>query len=422
MTETVAQPYERLKPPSPDAALEQARSLALASSVQMANAEFAEHRAAKGKGDYTDEQKTRQWLGFITNLQEGNHDVTLVQDKKLMIALSTTSNQLRAVAENQDLGEGFKNIALNRLIAKKGAEVTVELADRRVITIPMSVLQEAHMITHKDAHLAALQGNKQAVTEAYLNSATGAKTGSKVEDLTPDAIKEVAGDTHNIRAESMGKYMDHMIAQATSEGTIPADLQRRIDQLKELQDKMKTQVIATADDVSDMLEIMTSREFTGIEIDELNNQINETRQTLNGIQQQMVDLSPSSETWKQLNKEKMRLHYQLKDLTIQKGLRQRSTTETSRSAIGDFFERAQNGEYSQDVMNKINGALESGKFDDLMSTALEQMKTAGKSPEEIEAAKQRMDELREKGMKIAGGAMLILLMLILQSATSGAKR
>lgn len=429
MSEVVAPQFERERVASPDNTREQVRTLAIASVVAEGNKGYKNFQETGGNPPPPAEQNTRNWLGYLTNLEEGVHDKPLIgqsadgspNGKDMFIAISVDSKAVQASADGLTQGTGFENVKLVALKGKKGTTVTVELSDSRIITIPVSVLQEAHLITHQTAHLAGLSPEKRKIGEAYVNTVI-AGSGLKIDSLTGDDLKEVAKETPGIKPDAAAAYIENVVHKISTSNEISAltpqkkgAVEAKLKELADLKDRLRQQAVTTVDDMSEMLSLMNSQEITGIAVEDIKKQLNETSIQLAQITNQMLNLSPDSADWKSLNKIKHDLNIQLKDLHIQRNLREKSSQDKSQDIIEDFFERAQNGEFSSDMIDKINSGLKEGNLDEVMETALTEMTKAGKSEAEIEAAKKKMDDLKRKGILIGGGAVLLLFFLFMQA-------
>ncbi len=426
MVETLGAGYERVKPASTEASLEQARTISLASVLHQAGETTRAYEAGMDR-ELTPEENTRVWFSRISNMGDGmyphsedsatNKSINLRgKENDLYIALTPDGKGVYSTDATADIDNTHKRVRIDAVVVRKGNLVSVRTEDGSNITVPMSVLQESFLLTHADSLVTdTMSPAQKEILGAYVKTKKGILPYTP-SNFEPRAMKEAAGETPAIKAESARKYAKKMMDEAATATDITG-MEDRIKELQTLHDRLAGQEICTAEDMRELIRITTSEQFTRMSVTQIETDWNASDLEIKRLKMQIettTDPTQRAQLEVLLQKQQTRQNElsMLKDLHVTMG------DQKSMDAITGFFEQAQNGGLDSATLGRINTALENGNMDDIAKEALAQLeKNTTMTATQKEEVTKRVNELKEKALLVGGGLLLMLLLMMVQSAT-----
>ncbi len=416
---------------------EQVRDAALGATGQAAGEDYRKYQERKGKLAAEDPtranyEKTRNWLGFIESQQngtikDGSHiplrgeQMGIKGDMYIVIENGkvTSSTTLEG-----SIGNNSVRGRLEKVVAKQGNKVTVLYSkqngsgwDAPVLTeMDMQEVQDAFVVNHTHAFLDDQnigEAGRKAI-EAYANAAKGNAP------LSPDlrAVAEAAErETPGLKGKSIKSLARHMQEAAERVGNTSPALQTKLEQLQQIQERMSDAGNASVEDVTELLGIITSPEFTGTEspaVQELEGQYNSLAVELGRIDSLLANTGAESER-APLLAEKAKIQKQMKDVILQKSMYKQLSSAEYQQGVEGFLIQAVNGGIDKETLGRINNALEKGDMSAIAAEALKKVDETNLSDEKKEQMKARIEELKKTGLMVGGGLLLALLLMMFQS-------
>lgn len=416
---------------------EQVRAAALGAAGQAAGEDYRNYQERKGKLAAEDPtranyEKTRNWLGFIETQQEGtiidSHHIPLRGDqmgvKGDMYVVVENGRVVRATTADADPGNNGARARLEKVIAKKGNTLTVLYSKQNgsgwdapvLIEMTMQDMQDAFVVTHTNAFLDDPnigEAGRKAI-EAHANAAKGRAP------LSPDllAVAEAAErETPGLKGKSIKSFARHVQEAAERVGNANPALQAKLEKLQQLQERMSDDGNASVEDMTELLGIITSTEFTGPDspaVQELETQYNTLAVELTRIESLLANTGAESER-AQLLAEKAKIQKQMKDVILQKSMYKQLSSADYQQGVEGFLIQAVNGALDKETLGRINTALEKGDMNAIAAEALKKVDETNLSDEKKEQMKARIEQLKKTGLMVGGGLLLALLLMMFQS-------
>lgn len=424
--------FEQSPQPSPDTAVEQSRIIALTSVIQQAGEDhsaFLNMDPAESKHFNEDPTKgpdrTRIHLALLSQLPDkqplknpfnliGRDKEGKENGKNMHIAVADNSGTVVAIGEKTDVSNNMKKHTLSAITQREGNVVTVTTTKGEILRLPLSVVQEAHLITHADAHLKGnIDESQRKIIEAYVATASGDTSKPGADKLSSADLKEAGEKTPAIQAEAVTAYIDQIVSKSESEQSTP-ELDAKVAQLEELKEKLSKQQLCLAEDVTNVIKIMASEEFTSISIQEITSEIDKIKLELQDNEQQLKDSPEKDDYRKVLLKIRSKKKKELKELTLKKQLYSELDENKNVTAIQTFFEDVQNGKVDKVTINGVNEALKSGDMEKIYEQIVGQLDKGGLSDEEKAERIAKINEYKKKGLMIGAGLLLAFILMMMK--------